>query len=383
MSAERENRKKRNERIQRGLVSLVMFSLVAGGVVTYSMYQQRKAAEAIMYENHQSPDSTPDGGTEPPETVQDAVFDADETFRYYMAAKEQWQPQADGSVLYNGKRYRRNTFVKAILAIGVDRSGELSEQNDTWTNGQSDAVMVIAQDTAHNHIRVLMLPRDAVTEMYMTDRYGENRALGYDHLSLSWAYGDGREGSAKNTVDAVQRMLCGLQIDHYAAIDMSALEEINDAVGGVTVTVPNDEVQKANPEWTKGSVITLRGKEAERFLRYRDKDVDNSPTYRMQQHRAYMLGFNDAIRRMSRQNSSIVTDLYDLTLSYMVTDLDKGEFLKLGMDALGTDGFVSEDIVSLPGVAIRADETYAWDRVFVDYYSAIPVILDLFYRETE
>ena len=101
----------------------------------------------------------------------------------------------------------------------------------------------------------------------------------------------------------------------------------------------------------------------------------------MQQHSAYMLGFYDTLKDKARMNSGIVTDLYDLVQNDMLTDLQKDEFLKLVLDAVSTGSLSADDITTLPGVAIAASDDYEWDRVFVDYNAAIPVILDMFYRE--
>ena len=380
MSAERENRKRRNERIQRGLVSLVMFSLVAGGVVTYSMYQQRKAAEAVIYERNEQAESVPVYAEEPSDL--EGLGDSELAFRSLIAARDDWQVQEDGTVIYQGKHYRRASFIKATLAVGVDRKDGLGTGNDPLHSGQNDVDMIIAQDTAHNRIRILMIPRNAIVSMRVSDDNGIwQEGTAYDQLCLAYAHGDGGETSVQNTLDAVTWTLCGTKLDYYAFTDMGILGRVNDAVGGVTVTIPNDELVKANPEWTKGRTVTLMGSEAERFIRYRDTDADNTALYRMQQHREYMVGFYDTLRAQARKDSSIVTELYDLISGDLISDLQKAEFLKLAMDGLNTGSLSGEDIITLPGASIAADETYPWDRVFIDYTSAIPMILDMFYRE--
>ncbi len=382
MSSNREKRERRNANIKRTAVSIVMFSLVAGGVITYSMYQQRKTTEAQIYERNAEGGEA--AGYEyiseaQPETM--ARRDPDETFKYYLKFRDEWQLQEDGTVIYRDKHYRRASYIKATLAVGVDRSDGLGEGVDVFHSGQNDVDLVIAQDTTRNTIRILMLPRNAIVEMGISDDNGKWTGKDYDQLCLAYAYGDGGETSVQNTVDAVSWMLLGMQPDHYAVTDMGILNRVNDAVGGVTVTIPNDELVKVDPTWTKGSVVTLQGDEAERFIRYRDTGADNTALYRMQQHSAYMLGFYDTLQAKARVNSGIVTDLYDLVQNDMLTDLQKDEFLKLVLDAVSTGTLSAEDITTLPGVAIAADENYEWDRVFVDYNSAIPVILDMFYRE--
>ena len=99
----------------------------------------------------------------------------------------------------------------------------------------------------------------------------------------------------------------------------------------------------------------------------------------MTQHRAYMLGFTEAVKRTSRTDSNIVNKLFDAVQSHMVTDMAKGEYMKLAMDQLAGGSLANEDIVSLPGYSELGADGY--DIVSVNYEEAIPMILELFYRE--
>ena len=81
----------------------------------------------------------------------------------------------------------------------------------------------------------------------------------YDHITLAFSYGDGAKGSCENTVREVSELLKAFPIDHYMAADMSTINLLNDAVGGVTVMVPSG-MEQADPELLQGSQITLKGK---------------------------------------------------------------------------------------------------------------------------
>ena len=302
--------------------------------------------------------------------------EGEDIYMKYSSSRAKWVKTGEGDILYNTKRYKRNTYVKAVMLVGVDRTGGLSAMNDVSQNGQSDAVFIIAHDTARNKARILMLPRDSFIPINKPDG-----TRVYDHLSLSWAFGDGAEESLKITREAVSGMLMGIPVDYAAAVDIDAIREITDTVGEIKVTVPNDEMQKKHPEWTKGTVVSLNGKEAEEFLRTRDIRRASTAVFRMQQHRAFMLGFYSALKEKAKSDPNIIQELYDAMQSNMITDMKKAEFLKLGLDGINTKGLMSEDILTLPGTAVPASEDYPWDRVFVDYDNAIPVILELFYRE--
>ena len=46
--------------------------------------------------------------------------------------------EPDGGVEYQGKSYRRNTYIKAILCMGIDRPGSLEENRTAGFGGQAD-----------------------------------------------------------------------------------------------------------------------------------------------------------------------------------------------------------------------------------------------------
>ena len=61
--------------------------------------------------------------------------------------------EPDGGVEYQGKSYRRNTYIKAILCMGIDRPGSLEETRTAGVGGQADGIFLVAQDTARDRIK--------------------------------------------------------------------------------------------------------------------------------------------------------------------------------------------------------------------------------------
>ena len=65
---------------------------------------------------------------------------------------------------------------------------------------------------------------------------------------------------------------------------MDAVPLLNDLVGGVTVKL-EDDIPQLGPAYRKGESVTLRGKEALRFVRYRDTSLLDDNLRRMGHHR--------------------------------------------------------------------------------------------------
>ena len=259
----------------------------------------------------------------------------------------------------------------------------MTETTLSGDGGQADGIFLLAHDTARNQLKILLIPRDTMTEITKTDiswtdANGTELGQSVDHLSLSYAYGDGREKSCEYTKKAVSNLLMGLSIDSYMAADLEIIGSLNDAVGGVTVTIPTLGMEEADPEFVFGQTVRLDGEQAERFVRYRDTGKDNSALSRMEQQKLYISGFFQAVKERSKTESSIVEKLFEMTQNYMVTDMAKEQYLKLAMDALEGEGLTAASFKMAPGTGTA---TEAYDEYYVAQEALIPIILELFYRE--
>ena len=341
------------------------------------MYQQRKAEEAMIAARYETQQENPE------ETLAEmAQEDQESADSGTQTGKEMLFEE--NTVFWNGKTYKRNTYVKAVLCMGVDRDGPMTETTLSGDGGQADGIFLLANDTARGSMKILLIPRDSMTEITKTDTSwtetnGAKLGEVVDHLSLSYAYGDGREKSCEYTKQAVSHLLMGLKIDSYMAADLEIIASLNDEVGGVTVTIPTMGMEQADPEFVFGQTVRLKGEQAERFVRFRDTERDNSAISRMEQQKLYISGFFQAVKEKSRTESSITEHLFEMSQDYMVTDMAKDEYLKLAINALEGEGLTSASFKMAPGTG-TATETY--DEYYVDQEALVPILLDLFYRET-
>ncbi len=293
-------------------------------------------------------------------------------------------PDFGGNVIeWQGKTWRRSSNVKAILCMGVDRSDELTEYRSLTVDGhagQADGIFLLAWDSARGQIRLLMIPRDTMTEITALNDDGTLRGKEVDHLTLAYAYGDGREMSCDNMVESVSSLLLNLPVDYYLAVDIKVINTLNDAVGGVTVTVPTAGMEERDPAFVKGETITLHGSQAERFVRYRDTNKANSALTRMGQHKQFIQGFFEAVSERSKEDSGTVASLFEQIQDYMVTDMRKDEYLKTAMDVLMGEGIPEDGYYTLPGMGLTTNE---YDEYYADTGQMLPILLDLFYQSKE
>lgn len=282
---------------------------------------------------------------------------------------------------YEGKTYRRNTYVKAILCMGIDRTDTLEEPQVAGSGGQSDGIFLVAQDTVRNQVKILMIPRDTMTLITLTDLSGNVLGKDIQHLTLAYAYGDGRELSCQYMSEAVSTLLNGLPIDGYMAVSAGALPLLNDGVGGVTVTIQEEGMEAADPSFVPGAQVTLQGELAEKFIRYRDTSRSQTALERTERHKAYIQGFAEAAKRQAAREEGFAERMLNELQPYMVTDLDKGEYMDLALTFLESSQTLTEaDMITLPG---EAEETNLYDVYFPDLNEILPIVLELFYRAEE
>ena len=108
-------------------------------------------------------------------------------------------------------------------------------------------------------------------------------------MVLEYAFGDGKEKSCQYMVDAVSKLFYGIPINGYVAFNMETISQLNDAVGGVTVTVPEGE--NISDKLKSGETVTLNGDDAVSFVRYRDTSVEGSNNLRIARQKQYLINF--------------------------------------------------------------------------------------------
>lgn len=396
--------KKNREALRNALIGICMVGITVFVWYSVGLYRQRRATEEMIATNRAnqtqmsqqqgsdgdsasgSPDSSSDGNTGNQENGASSSTDASGTPGSDPGSANSEEAEmgdylvdlSQDTVTWNGKTYRRNTYIHTILCLGIDRTDDMVGMREPGEAGQSDGIYLIAQDTVRNQIKILMIPRDTMTRIVITDKNNQELGTRVDHLNIAYGYGDGEKLSCDLAKRAVMNLLQGIPIDRYMAVDIVVLSKLNDAVGGVTVTIPTDGMEKRDPAFVKGTQVTLHGDQAEAFIRYRDIERDNSALFRMNQHKEYMEQFFKAVKQKSKEDSQIVTNMFDMIQDYMQTDMPKDEYMKIAIDVLGSGSLGDDNFRMIPGVGTATD---TYDEFHANIQQMIPILLQMFYRE--
>lgn len=286
---------------------------------------------------------------------------------------------ADGgdTITWQGKNYEKKASVVNILCMGIDKTTELGADEDTLygSAGQADSIFLAVLDTDTGVLTLLNLSRDTMTDVDIYNADGEYTDTRKQQLCTAYAYGDGGESSCLNMVKAVSGLMYGVPVDAYVAVDLPAVSILNDAVGGVEVTVLEDLSDK-DPSLTEGSRVLLKGKLAETYVRSRNSEL-TSNSQRMARQRQYVTAFIRKAYTQARADWSVVLTLYQAVQAYSQTSLSVSQILYLASVAVEVD-FNQKNIITIPG-EVTMGEQYA--EYYVDEEALFQTIMDTYYQE--
>lgn len=222
------------------------------------------------------------------------------------------------TIIRDGVKYFPRQDISIFLIMGIDETGPVKDSGSYNNEGEADMVMLAIFDETAKTYDVLCLNRDTMLEMQVLGLGGKPAGTTVAQLAISHSFGSGLEDSCENTRNAVSDFLYGIPIDYYLSLNMDAIGILNDAVGGVKVTV-TDDFSEIDPTITKGEVV-LNAEQALKFVQTRKGLGDQMNLSRMDRHKEYAKGFLSALRAKLEGSDSFVLHAYNDVKDYMVTD---------------------------------------------------------------
>ena len=233
-------------------------------------------------------------------------------------AEEPVQVGSTKTITRNGIDYFPRQDVTIMMVLGIDQFGPVESSHYYRNNGSADSIMLLVFDETARDCTVLYLNRDTMLNMDVLGVRGEYAGTTFGQLALAHTYGTGLEDSCQNVKNTLMNYIHGLTIDYYVAMNMDAIPILNDAVGGVTVTV-EDDFSKVNPSITMGEV-TLQGDQVIDYVRTRKDVGDQKNVTRMERQKEYVDGFLKKLVEIERGDLDFIVRLYDQVAPYIVTD---------------------------------------------------------------
>ncbi len=288
---------------------------------------------------------------------------------------EKWQ---EGWVKYQDAVYAYNEEILTFLIMGIDKLEDVKEAEGGTDGGQADALFLVVLNPKDKSIRVVAINRNTMTDVDIYDNNGEYESTVKAQIAIQHGFGDGMERSCEYQEKAVGNLFYQLPIHGYAAVNMSAISTINDVVGGVDVTIPED-LAGFNEEFVEGRTLHLMGENAFWYVKYRDTDTFGSADMRLDRQKQYLTGFIDVAKQAVHKEPSVAIDLYQAVKPQMITDVSLDEVAYLAPILAGYS-YDAEGFYTLPGETVMGEQ---YEEFYPDEDAMFEMILEVFYEKVQ
>ncbi len=280
-----------------------------------------------------------------------------------------YSEDTDGLLYYENTWYAPKDSLESILILGIDKK-LMNSSEDRQNSRQADYLALLILDKETQTFRILHLNRDTMTDIPQTDITGREYRTIYAQLALAHTYGSDDRARCRNTVNTVENLLYGIEIDHYLSLTMDAVPILNDSVGGVELQLM-DDFTDLDESFIKDAVVTLYGEQALAYVQARGSLEDSTNLHRMERQRQYLSALLEKYCSMNMENT---TETMMQINEYMVSDCTIDQLSRL-LEKLGS--YTYGGILTLDGEAVRGEE-------FMEYYineSAVQkLVVELFYE---
>lgn len=331
-----KNKKSRKFKIILAAVITVLsiILLLCGAFVALAFHYIGKIDVVPHQEEYSVLDSIPDDDdlTSEPDSPKEVIDDADDKI------KENIEKNAT-EIVYDENVYN-------VLLIGTDTRNN-SER------GRSDTMILVSINKESKEIYMTSFMRDSYVAI--PGKYN-------NRINASYAF-----GGPELLMDTIEQNF-KIKIDKYVRVNFFSFMEVIDAVGGVEITVSDDEVRVLNNYVTElngllgkdpddgklasGGTYNLNGKQALGYCRIRY--VGNADFQRTQRQRDVMKKIFEKAKKLSL---SEMDDFLNILLPKITTNIQEGEIFGLLLNApmyLGYD---------LKEMRVPADGTYSFMTV--------------------
>ena len=239
------------------------------------------------------------------------------------------------------------------------------------TPGQADVLLLVVLDEKNKSAEIISIDRNSMTFFETFDPSGNSMGVAESQLCLAYSYGDGAHESCKKTVSAVSDFLYEIPIHAYYSMKYMAIRAVNDAVGGVAVTI-KDDMSAVDERLILGEKVLLDGELAEKYLTARMNVGNGTNEERLDRHKDYIMSFIGSAVSAVKKDLTLPFELYNKIADNSTTDLSADEIVYLATLATELD-------ISFHSIKGSTDTSGVYAEFRPDEDALWQLILDIFY----
>ena len=210
----------------------------------------------------------------------------------------------DKTVTINGEKYIQNN-TKNYLIFGIDDDGKFESSGSYYNTNMCDFITILNINNNTKEYALFEINRDSMVDVITLGiKASQRTGTSYRQIAYAFTQGDGLDTSAKNVLNTVCELMYNINIKEYMAMKLPAINIINNSIGGVDITLEDDQdLSAVNPEWTPGANIHLDGDETEEFVRARKTVSDGTNESRMKRQTQYLEAFINQVSKVKEESS--------------------------------------------------------------------------------
>jgi anionic cell wall polymer biosynthesis LytR-Cps2A-Psr (LCP) family protein len=235
---------------------------------------------------------------------------------------------ADNQIFYNDQVYTLNEDLITILVMGID-------------NDSAQSLFLVLINPHNENVYIVGIDCNSMVDVDVFDGEGNYEGRYIKQAARQYGYGDGQEESCKRQAEAVSRMFYNIPINDYIAINMDAIPELDDLVGGVSVDAADMNQQQSQIQ--------------------------------------YFINFAAKAKSEASADVRVAARLYRTAKKNMVTDMKLSSYIYLATEVLGYE-FDMEHLYFPEGETVRGNN---FEEFYVDEDALQQLIVDLFYEPAE
>ena len=275
---------------------------------------------------------------------------------------------------YNGKTYLLKDNVETFLVIGLDQYVENTGTAESYNNDKrADFLLLFVLDNASKKCSAIQIDRDTMANVNVLGVAGNRVNTVVKQIALAHTYGNGKDVSCRNVADSVSSLLLGVRVNHYASVLLDAVPIVNDAVGGVEVTVL-DDFTGIDDTLIKGETVTLTGEHALQYVRARQGMPEPTNVARMGRQRQYLNALYEKLRASVSADDDFIANVAVKVSGYLVSDRSVTQLQDIAKKITDYD---------FTGIVTLEGESKVGEK-FMEFYpnpdSLKKTVIDLFYE---
>ncbi|MCR3921615.1 MAG: LCP family protein [Firmicutes bacterium] len=241
-----------------------------------------------------------------------------------------------------------NKNIVNIVLLGLDGS---ESRDEIYSAYRTDTIKVVSINFDENTVHLIDIPRDSYTRIAETPTYDKiNHAyyFGYKYSGNE----NQHEGGVEYALKSISNVLGGMPLTYYACVDMDAVVEMVNSIGGVKFDVPFDVYDTTGKLRIKEGERLLTGRQYLWYLRTRSVGGDIGRVHRQTD---LLLATLDHLRNEGMIKN--IPTIYSTYQDLIQTNLSNQQMIALAM-YVGKLGSGSIEQHTLKGGGQRKDGIY-------------------------